>query len=153
MRGLMRYYARQYRADDTVFMMNSAQYAHGYYHGYFGMDPRKKVIHIIVDDKRKTSSFIPQRDIKAICDYYNKEGYDLGRLAGKNIDILIEENRRKSEHNPRSWIIMAHAHPLYQSQILNYFDRRGRRLEERVFQGCSLYLYDLSAREDFQQDL
>jgi hypothetical protein len=115
---LLEYSAEQRRPGDVLYVYYNAGPQALYYLPQYGWTPESTVI--------------------GICSRLRPAGYvaDVNRLVG----------------NPRVWLLFVDGLGIDEFDerrlILSYLDHTGRRLDDQVSVGASLYLYDLAAGQD-----
>ncbi|MBI5416107.1 MAG: hypothetical protein HZA29_04755 [Candidatus Omnitrophica bacterium] len=144
MRPAMRYIKEHHRPQDAVYLNNSAQYAYGYYSGYYGLDIKTPFAGVIVDALKSGENFDLVENVAYMNYIRTPGGFLAGRYSGPQIDALFEATWRETRYNKRTWVILSHASETCRRAALDVFEREGRRLDEFHSAGVSIYLYDLS---------
>ncbi|OGX38400.1 MAG: hypothetical protein A3G91_03260 [Omnitrophica WOR_2 bacterium RIFCSPLOWO2_12_FULL_50_9] len=148
MRPVMRHFKEHYQPHDAVYLNNSAQYAYGYYRGYYGLDIQTFFEGIIVEYAAGVPvppAFDLERHVAFGRYLYNREGYAVEFRWGDTIKDFLQENAwNEMRYNKRTWLIFSHFPEGYEGAVLDYFNKEGKMLDDFHAPGASIYLYDLS---------
>ena len=130
----------RYRDGEEIYVNNSAQYAFTYYYIYHGFYNRSVYVGKITDDFRMIPTFVPHEDVEYLEWFFNPKGGYFFKVPpkGKSPGILT---KGKDGEERRVWLIFAHAYPPHKQEILEYFNARGRQLDQFHAEGASLYQY------------
>lgn len=143
MKSVMRYLNGHYQKQDAVFLNNSAQYAYGYYRGYYRFNVQTPFAGVIVEPLGSLVEFDPTIHVVYVNYVRNQRGHLVGWHIGQPANAFSKEEWEKIRYNKRTWLVFSHASAGYRKTVLDYFGREGEKLEEFHVPGASIYLFDM----------
>lgn len=144
MRPVMEYFKKYQQEGDVIYYNNSAQYAFGYYLGYFHSDCSLSTMGKFSDELSSGVGGTP--GIFLQYDYYQctEGGYRYGVKKGERLFQINAENFKEMLNHPRTWILFSHFREEYKQKMLQIFRTQGEQLQGYEREGASIYLFDFS---------
>lgn len=142
MRPVISFLKDHYQQGDAIYLNNPSQYMFGYYHGYFGFGRNISLIGIIVDTLRE-GPFLKSNVSYQYFDY-NDDGYMVGYESEISPRRSLKEDLKIFENHQRTWLILSHIPNSQKKFILDYFEKKGKKLLEFQSLDSAVYLYNLS---------
>ena len=140
---VMRYLKGHYQERDAIFLNNSAQYAYGYYRGYYRFNVQTPFAGVIVEPPGPLVEFDPTIHVVYVNYVRDQWGHLVGWHIGQSANAFSKEEWGKIRYNKRTWLVFSHASAGYRKTVLDYFGREGKKLEEFHASGASIYLFDM----------